>query len=84
MFRELFENKKITDINQISLGDKLYIENSSEKYLITINKINRQFIEGSIDKNFGGNDMILVSYRKKNFLKEFDVYTKEQKPEMFI
>ncbi|MCD6435140.1 MAG: hypothetical protein J7L15_01935 [Clostridiales bacterium] len=90
MFKELFETQdKIMDMKSISLDDTLYIKSKKDnadnaEYIVRIDKLNNRTIEGTILKDFGPGDMIMISYRKKNFLSYFDVYTKKQKPEMFL
>ncbi len=87
MFKELFlESGKITNIKDIKLDDVLYIKSKKDnaEYIIKIDKLNNRTIEGEIIKDFGPDEMIMITYRRKTFLDNFDVYTKDQNPEMFL
>jgi hypothetical protein len=77
MLREIVESisEEITDVNNIQLGDKLQLisKSNSDKFDVTITKINMRTIDATIDKDYGPDEMILVTRKKKNFLRDFKV-----------
>jgi hypothetical protein len=77
MLREILESisEEITDVNNIQLGDKLQLisKSNSDKFDVTITKINMRTIDATIDKDYGPDEMILVTRKKKNFLRDFKV-----------